>query len=610
MNTAQTNNSQATILVVDDSRNNLFLLASVLTKHGYQVRKADSGLSALAEIKSQPPDLILLDIQMPDLDGYQVCEQLKATEVICDIPVIFLSGLDEVLDKVKAFKVGGVDYITKPFQLAEVLARVENQLNLQAAKAEVRKLNEELEQRVKIRTQELEREIAEHKRSQEQILHMALHDELTDLPNRNLFLDRLEQAIERSKQRQEYQFSVLFLDCDRFKYINDSFGHEVGDRLLMAVANRLHSCLHPLDTLARFGGDEFAILLEEIKDINDSVSLAERIHQQMKLPFCVDEQEVFVNVSIGIVLGDRYAKEPNYLIRDAETAMYRAKAIGKGNYQLFDANMHEGARKILELETALQKAIEKQEFSVHYQPIISLETKQITGFEALIRWIHPQLGFISPANFIPIAEETGSIVPVGLWVLQESCRQLKSWLNLDKLSDRVSPDLNISVNLSVKQFAQPDLIEQIDRILAQTQLEGHRLKLEITESAIMGNTELATAVLQQLRERQIQLSIDDFGTGYSSLSYLHRFPLDNLKIDRSFVNRIGDTGENVEIVQAIITLAHNLKMSVTAEGIETLQQSEQLQKLGCELGQGYYFAKPLDNKMAGELLINSEKVHW
>lgn len=609
MNTAQTKNSQATILVVDDSRNNLFLLASVLTKHGYQVRKADSGLSAIAEIKSQPPDLILLDIQMPDLDGYQVCEQLKAMESICEIPVIFLSGLDEVLDKVKAFKVGGVDYITKPFQLAEVLVRVENQLNLQAAKAEVRKLNEELERRVKLRTQELEREIAEHKRSQEQILHMALHDELTDLPNRNLFLDRLEQAIERSKQRSDYHFSVLFLDCDRFKYINDSLGHEVGDRLLMAVAHRLHSSLHPLDTLARFGGDEFAILLEEIKDINDSVVTAERIHQQMKLPFCVDELEVFVNVSIGIVLGDRNAKEPNSLIRDAETAMYRAKSIGKGNYQLFDANMHEGTRKILELETALQKAIEKQEFSINYQPIICLDTKQITGFEALIRWIHPQRGFISPASFIPIAEETGSIVPIGLWVLKESCRQLKTWLDSNQLSNRVSRDLNISVNLSVRQFAQPDLIEQIDRILAETQLEGSRLKLEITESAIMGNTELATSVLQRLRERQIQLSIDDFGTGYSSLSYLHRFPLDNLKIDRSFVNRIGDTGENVEIVQAIVTLAHNLKMNVTAEGIETVQQSEHLKKLGCEYGQGYYFAKPLDSKSAAALL-NNQEINW
>jgi diguanylate cyclase (GGDEF)-like protein len=609
MNTAQTNNSQATILVVDDSRNNLFLLASVLTKHGYQVRKADSGLSAIAEIKSQPPDLILLDIQMPDLDGYQVCEQLKAMESICEIPVIFLSGLDEVLDKVKAFKVGGVDYITKPFQLAEVLVRVENQLNLQAAKAEVHKLNEELERRVKLRTQELEREIAEHKRSQEQILHMALHDELTDLPNRNKFLDRLEQAIERSKQRSDYHFSVLFLDCDRFKYINDSLGHVVGDRLLIAVAKRLHSSLHSLDTLARFGGDEFVILLEEIKDISDSIATAERIHQQMKLPFSVGEQEIFVNVSIGIVLGDLNAKEPNHLIRDAETAMYRAKAIGKGNYQLFDANMHEGARKILELETALQKAIEKQEFSINYQPIICLNTKQITGFEALIRWIHPQHGFISPASFIPIAEETGSIVPIGLWVLKESCRQLKTWLDSNQLSNRVSPDLNISVNLSVRQFAQPDLIEQIERILGETQLEASRLKLEITESAIMGNTELASSVLQRLRERQIQLSIDDFGTGYSSLSYLHRFPLDNLKIDRSFVNRIGDTGENLEIVQAIVTLAHNLKMNVTAEGIETVQQSEHLKKLGCEYGQGYYFAKPLDSKSAAALL-NNQEINW
>jgi len=373
---------------------------------------------------------------------------------------------------------------------------------------------------------------------------------LTGLSNRALFTNSLGQAIQQVKRHKENLFAVLFLDLDRFKVINDSLGHLIGDQFLIAIASRLEACLRPMDTIARLGGDEFTILLEGIKDVSDVVRTAERIQEELNLPFELDGQEVFTTASIGIALSTIGYHRPEDLLRDADAAMYRAKALGKARYEIFNTDMYATAMTRLQLETDLRRAIERQEFRVYYQPIVAIATGKISGFEALLRWQHPERGLVSPANFIPMAEETGLIVPIGYWVLRQACRQMQAWLGhyLTNLP------LQISVNLSLKQFSQPDLIQQIGQILQETDLPACNLVLEITESAIMEG-ESATSVLLQLEALGIQLSIDDFGTGYSSLSRLHHFPISGLKIDCSFVSQMGASRGNLEITETIVALA-------------------------------------------------------
>ncbi len=605
MNPFQT--SKRNILIVDDTQQNLDLISQILVKRKLAVQCAASSAMGLKMAQSGWADLILLDIKMPGMNGYEVCQQLKAIEATRDIPIIFLSASEETFDIVTAFTVGGADYICKPFEIEEFLVRIQNQLNLLEARAKIVQLNTELEQRVQQRTLELEQtnqqlkqEIAERQKIQQKLLHLALHDKLTGLANRLLFLQRLYQIIKYTEQHPENLFAVLFLDGDHFKLINDSLGHIVGDQILIDLACRLQSCLNSQDTLARFGGDEFAILLPHVTSIKTAIDLAHKIQEQFNIPFEINQQQLFFTVSIGIVLGTKEYKSPEYILRDADTAMYHAKAKGKSRYQVFDLKMHKSALTRLNLETDLRLAIKRQELVVYYQPIIDLETNSILAFEALVRWQHPQKGFISPGEFIPVAEDTGLIVPLGLWVMREACSQLYLWQQSYPLKQ-----VKMSVNLSVKQFSQPDLIVQIDRILQDTQLDSCSLKLEITESAIMDNAESATMLFQQLRDRKIQLSIDDFGTGYSSLSYLHRFHVDTLKIDRSFVSHIGDNGKNIEIIQTIVTLAHHLNMTVVAEGIETMYQKNYLQLIGCEAGQGYLFAQPL-SPQAVELILQEK----
>ncbi len=620
------------ILIVDDTPANLELLNTILTRAGYEVCVAVDGSTGLEGARYGKPDLVLLDIMMPGMNGYDVCRFLKEDRETCDIPVIFISALDDALDKVKAFTVGGTDYISKPFQFKEVLARVRNQLTIRdlqqrlreqnqrlqqeigdraLAEAEVRQLNEKLEERVRKRTAELETansqlqaEIQQRKRVQEQLMYMALHDSLTGLPNRVLLMEKLEGALQETLKNDDYRFAVLFIDCDRFKVVNDSLGHLTGDRLLSLISDRLELCLRPVDTLFRLGGDEFTILLNPINGIDNAIETAETIQQQLTAPFHVDGHEVFIGASIGIVLGTSQYTQPEHLLRDADAAMYCAKDLGKGRYRVFDSGMHDRAVNFLQLETNLRRALERGEFKVNYQPIVDLQKGGIVGFEALLRWHHPERGQISPAEFIPAAEETGLIVPIGEWVLRQSCTYLRQW----QCQYVHAKNLTVSVNISVKQFAQIDLLNRIDDILKDSQLDGRFLKLEITESTIVGNYEVAKTILEQLKTRQIQLSIDDFGTGYSSLSHLHRLPVDILKIDRSFVDPIDEDNDEREIVQAIVTLAHSLNMKVIAEGVETAVHVEQLRNLGCEYGQGYYFSRPLTAQAATTLL--GEEHHW
>ncbi|MDX6694680.1 MAG: hypothetical protein QOF02_2283 [Blastocatellia bacterium] len=432
-------------------------------------------------------------------------------------------------------------------------------------------------------------DITDRKRAEERLLHEAMHDVLTGLPNRALFMDHLKLSVERVKRRDDRLFAVLFLDLDRFKIVNDSLGHMVGDQLLVGIARRLETCLRPGDTVSRLGGDEFTILLEDLNGAPEAIEVAERLQKSLARPFNLNGHEVFTTVSIGIALSATGYDRPDDVLRDADTAMYRAKMLGKARHEVFDKTMHALAMNLLQIESDLRRAVERNEFFLQYQPIITLETGAVRGFEALVRWQHPERGFVPPSEFIPIAEETGLIIPIGQWVLEEACRQLHRWHE----QFPQYPPLQISVNLSVKQFMNADLLEHIKDALRETGVDPHSLKLEITESMVMENVEAAIDMLKQMRSLGIELSIDDFGTGYSSLSYLHRFPISTLKIDRSFVSRMTGNNENAEIVRTIMMLARSLKMDVVAEGVETAEQLAQLKSLDCEYGQGYYFSKPL-----------------
>ena len=451
--------------------------------------------------------------------------------------------------------------------------------------------------------QGIARDATERKRAEKQLLHNAVHDALTDLPNRTLFMERLRRAVEHSKRHKNYLFAVLFLDLDRFKLINDSLGHLLGDQLLIAIACRLKACLRATDIAARLGGDEFTILLEGIKDISDAIHVADRIQQELAMPFDLAGQEVFTTASIGITLSATGYDRPEDLLRDADIAVYRAKALGKARYEIFNTSMHAIAVARLQLETDLRRAVERQEFEIHYQPIVALDTGLLTGFEALVRWQHPIRGLIHPTDFISVAVETGLSVPIDQWVFAQACRQIQQWQK--QFPD--CPPLTISVNVCSRQFAHPELINHIDQILQETNIDAHCFKLEITESIIMENSESATVTLSQLRDLGIQLSIDDFGTGYSSLGRLHHFPINMLKIDRSFVSRMGFNSGNLEIVETILTLAQKLGVDVTAEGVETAEQLAQLRELKCEYGQGYFFSQPLDTKATEALILAKPK---
>ncbi|HET7321818.1 MAG TPA: EAL domain-containing protein, partial [Longimicrobiaceae bacterium] len=445
-------------------------------------------------------------------------------------------------------------------------------------------------------------DITSRRMMEEQLRHDALHDSLTGLPNRLLFMERLAHAIVRSKRRENYLFAVLFLDLDRFKIINDSLGHHVGDELLVLVASRLQDCLRTEDTVARLGGDEFAILLEDIGGIGDATRIAERIQHGLAEPVNLSGFEVFTSASIGIALSSSAYERPEYLLRNADMAMYRAKASGQAHFEVFDRAMHADALARLQMETDLRRALERGEFRLHYQPIVDLETGRLRAVEALLRWAHPDRGRMEPEDFVPVAEETGIILPIGRWVLEEACSRVRQWQ--ERFGEQAPA--TVAVNLSAKQFSQADMVEQIAHALESSGLGAEALRLEITESAVVENADAAVILLERLKRIGVEISLDDFGTGYSSLSYLHRFPLDALKIDRSFVGRMNEEERSAQLVQTVLALARSLGVAAVAEGVETPAQLAALRDLGCQHAQGYLFAPPLDPDELEERLTATE----
>lgn len=587
------------ILIVDDTLENLVFLANVLEDEGYLVRKARNGKMALRAVQEAIPDLILLDIRMPDMDGYEVCRRLKADPVTQSVPVMFLSALDETADKVKAFEVGASDYMTKPFQVDEILVRTQNQLLLKSALNTVQQLNQRLEDKVRDRTQQLEQ-------ANQQLMEMAYHDDLTQLPNRALLTECLARSLESMQGDPNYQFAVMFLDCDRFKLVNDSFGHATGDTLLIAIAQRLSACLGPEDTLARFGGDEFVILLNQITAPEQASAIAQCLLDALQPSFWLNEREIFIHASIGIVMSDANLYDaPEHMLRDADTAMYYAKNQGRARYSFFTPAMQQASAQLLSIESELHRALQRHELLPYYQPIVDLRQQTIVGVEVLCRWQHPERGLLTPDCFIPIAEETHLIVDLGNTLLESACAQLRQW----QIEHIVTDSFYLSFNVSARQLAQIDFPDQVANCLVRHGLRPNHLHLEITESGILDNV-LADQAMHNLQQKGFRLSVDDFGTGYSSLSYLHKYPFSTLKIDRKFIQDISRNPRNKSVVTAIIGIAQALKLDVISEGIDAEEQIESLLQLNCGLGQGYLFSKPLPAVDIQALLIEKRHRLW
>src|SRR5258708_5288899 len=688
------NSKAGRLLIVDDNEMNRDVLARRLARKGYEVVLTDNARQLLRRVKEDAIDLLLLDIEMPEISGLEALKTLRESYSPIELPIIMVTAKSQSDDVVKALDLGANDYVTKPIDFAVALARIGTQLSHKRAQEALKESEERYalaargandglwdwdvqadvvyfsprwknmlgyqENEIGDKPEEwlgrihdadrerVKEEIAAHQKgltpqfeSEHRVLHkdatfrwmlsrgLAVHNEsgktlrmagwqtditegkvsdpLTGLPNRLLFSDRLGRLIKHTKRRKDYQFAVLFLDLDGFKMINDSLGHLMGDQLIVEVATRLEKCLRATDTVAprgegfivaRLGGDEFTVLLDDLKDPTDAKAAADRLMKAVTSPFILGGREVFTSVSIGIALSNSSYEQPEEILRDADTAMYRAKSLGKARYEVFDADMRASLMARLQLETDLRRALERGEFRNFYQPIVALVSGEIAGFEALSRWQHPTRGLLGPNEFIPVAEETGLIRELGWWNLREACRQISEW----RAGSSAHRHLTISVNLSAKQFLQPNLVEDIRKLLLELALPPEALKLEITESTVMVDPSGAVEMLQQIKSLGIGLAIDDFGTGYSSLSYLHRFPLDTLKIDRSFISSMCEGGEGMEIARTILPMANNLRLDVVAEGIETVQQVALLTKLQCKYGQAYYFSRPLSAEGTAALL--------
>ncbi|MDH3629154.1 MAG: EAL domain-containing protein [Acidobacteriota bacterium] len=683
-----------TILIVDDNEMNLDMLSRRMRRAGYDTVSVDSGREALQAVEGGEIDLVLLDIEMPEMSGLEVLKCLRSGHSRTDLPVIMVTARTDSKDVVEALDLGANDYVTKPVDMAVARARVRTQVALKRAEAAVHiseeryalaargandglwdwdllrnevyfsprwfsilglygqsasnqlalwldrvhpadleRLKQAIDDHREGRTVHFENEHRLRHRDEDyrwvltrgvgirdasgRVTRMAgsltditenkFVDPLTSLPNRLLLNDRLERSIERSRRAPESLSAVILIDIDRFKDINESAGPGVGDQLLLTIARRLEENVREADTVAakgrvptvaRLRGDEFIVLLEDIKHAGDSRIVVERVLSALDGPYRIEGREIFASVSAGVLEDLGNSGSVVDVLRDVDIVLHRAKALGGGRYAVFDDSMREHVMRRHDVESGLRRAIERDELRLHYQPIVNLADGAIRGFEALLRWKHATRGLISPVEFIPVAEETGLIVPIGTWVLNEACRQAREW----QRAHPTDPILLMSVNLSMKQIAEPDFIEHVKRALDDTGLDPRGLKLEITESVVVDNVERVVETLNNLHELGIEVSIDDFGTGYSSFAYLQELPADWIKIDRSFVSRVDSDLETPQIVRAIVELAGQLGMGVIAEGVETHEQARLLDLMGCKYCQGFLYSKPVEADQASELL--------
>ena len=691
-----------TILIVDDEAQNRRLLAVLLSPEGYETSSAASGEEALAAISEQAPDLILLDIMMPGMDGYQVASILKANPATSNIPIIIVSAHMERSARLAGLDAGAEDFLTKPIDRAELWLRVRNLLRLKAF-GDLQDRSENLEQQIQARTVDLQRfrtamdatadaillvsrgsmsfievnatacrllgytraemltmgpaelghvgraqieseydaiiagqasnelmesellckdrstlqvevhqqalltggdwtivavvrDITERKEAEKRLTHLAQHDALTGLPNRTLFYETLKTTLSMACAK-GWLVAVLFIDLDHFKNVNDTLGHAIGDDLLLQFSNRLIQCVRARDTVGRLGGDEFALILIMQEGPQGPAIVAAKIREALRMPFLLQGHEVNMSASIGITVHPDDSSDPDTLIKYADTAMYQAKHAGRDTYRFFTAQMNAAVLTRLNLEIALRKAVENDEFVLYYQPKVHLNSGRVAGLEALLRWERPGHGIVAPNVFIPVLEETGLIVHVGSWVIAQACRQIGLWLR------GAIGAVQVSVNVSGRQFAEGNLDNDIMKGLADNAIPADLLELELTETSLMANTDRTSETLSRLKSRGIQISIDDFGTGYSSLAYLRRFPIDKLKIDIAFIRDVTTNPDDAAIVLAIISMAHSLKLEVIAEGVETLAQLSYLRRHHCDQIQGYHFSRPLAAAQATELLL-------
>lgn len=552
------------ILIVDDSSSSAEALSGMLAGQGYKVWVAADDVQALREIEQHAPDLIVLDIGQPHADGFAICESLKATPRNAEIPIVYVSAANDTASKVAAFELGCVDYLTKPYAFDEMLARIKFHLK--------------------------------QKHVYDLLGFRAGHDALTGLPNRNLLIDRLQQAVKHA-ERYERRVAVAYIDLDKFKFINDSLGHEVGDQVLVEVARRLLLCVRDSDTVARLGGDEFVVVLYDQANEDITVNAMQRILHSIAEPIFVNGSEIRTTCSIGFSFFPQDGLEVEILLKNADAAMYRAKELGRNNFQFFTDELTARINERVALEQSLRGALEREEFLLHYQPKVDLRSGKVVGLEALLRWNHPTLGIVAPLRFIPLAEEIGLMQQIGLWAMRSACRQQKEWQQ-DKVAD-----LPIAVNISSLQFLQNDFTDLVTTVLQETGVSPQSLELEISETLSMQDPRSTIRVLTALRNLGVRLVVDDFGTGYTNLSFLKQFPLDTIKLHQSFVRDIERNPEDLAISDAVISMAHSLHLRVTAEGVESGSQLALLADRGCDEMQGNYFSAAISAEQCAELLL-------